>query len=392
MNGDNFEFAGLAALSEAERQRYARQMIVPGIGLEGQVKLKQAAVLVVGAGGLGNPAALYLAAAGIGRLGIADPDVVEVSNLQRQILHFSSDVGRPKVASAQEKLADINPFVKIETFPESIEHANVLRIINNYDVVIDGSDNFPARYVVNDACVLFKIPMVYGSVQHFFGQVSVFDARKGPCYRCLMASPPPEGSVPRCGESGVVGVIPGIIGTLQAAEAVKIILGLGTLLVGRMLFYNALGPSFDLIEVSKDPACPACGRPRSIAEPGDYEEPCESDFPGSRRETEFENSAPVRALSVLDLKRRIDAGEKPIFLDIQESGDDLFGEDVIRIPMSEIMSRTSEIPRDREVIVLCRVGIQSRAIIHELRDRGFSNLLNLEGGTIAWKYGIDIAP
>jgi len=385
---------GAAGLSEAERLRYARQIIVPGIGLEGQVKLKKAAALIVGAGGLGSPAALYMAAVGIGRLGIIDHDIVEASNLQRQILHFTSDMGKTKVESARAKLVDINPFLEVDAFIEPLKAANALQIVKNYDLVIDGSDNFSTRYVINDACVLLKKPMVYGSVQHAFGQVSVFDGRNGPCYRCLMPDPPRPGSVLGCAENGVLGIIPGIIGTLQAIEAVKIILRLGTPLIGRLLIYDALGPSFDLIEVSKNPDCPACGRRPSIAEPVDGEEPCPSASPESRPTSAALNREPVKGLSVSELKKRIQAGAKPIFLDLREPGeaDELTFKEALRIPMSQVMGRTSEIPRDREVIVLCRIGIQSREVIRRLQGLGFTSLFNLEGGTIAWKYDIEVMP
>jgi adenylyltransferase/sulfurtransferase len=386
--------SGSGALSDAERLRFARQIIVPGIGLEGQIRLKKASVLIVGAGGLGSPAALYLAAAGVGRLGIADPDVVDVSNLQRQIIHFTSDIGTTKVESARRKLADINPFLRIDIFDEPLKAANALELVRGYDVVVDGSDNYPARYVINDSCVLLKKPMVYGSVQHVFGQVSVFHGRKGPCFRCLMPVPPPPGSAPGCAEQGVLGVVPGVIGTLQAAEAIKIILGLGTPLVGRLLFYDSLAASFDLIDVAKNPACPACGLNPSISAPADYEELCGNASPEHRSGDVLEWAAPVGSISVRELKRCLKSGERPLFLEIQEPGqvDEIYDGGALRIPKNEIMSRISEIPRDREVIVLCRIGIQSRELIRELRGLGFDNLINLEGGTIAWKYGIEVVP
>lgn len=388
------ERRGRPGLSEGERLRYARQIIVPGIGLEGQAKLKDAGVLIVGAGGLGSAAALYLAAAGIGRLGIADPDIVEASNLQRQILHFTSDIGKAKVESARGKLADINPWLRIDIFGELLKAGNALDVVKDYDVVIDGSDNFPARYVINDSCVLLKKPMVYGSVQHVFGQVGVFDGRKGACYRCLAPSPPALGSVPGCADAGVLGVVPGVIGTLQAVEAVKIILGFGTPLISRLLLYDALDTSFDLIEVTKDPKCRACGVNPSIIAPVDYEEVCEDASLGSRSRAVSGSAAPVNSISVSELKRRLEAGEKPFFLEIREP-DETEGASFqadLSIPRNRITSRNSEIPRDREVIVLCRIGIQSQEVIRQLRELGFDNLLNLEGGTVAWKYGIDLVP
>ena len=394
MNGNNLSFGGREAISEAERQLYARQIIVPEIGIEGQAKLKKASVFIVGAGGLGSPVALYLAAAGIGRLGIADPDVVDVSNLQRQIIHFTSDIGKKKVDSARRKLLDINPRIGIDVFPERLKAANAGEIVKDYDIVVDGSDNYAARYLINDTCVLLGKPMVYGSIQRFFGQVSVFDGRKGPCYRCLMPSPPAPGSVLGCAETGVLGVVPGVIGTLQAVEAVKIILGLGTPLIGRLLFYDALEASFDLIEVTKDPRCPACGARPSITAPVDYEEVCGNDWPGYRPGGVSDRIARSGSISVSELKRRLEAGDRFFFLEIHEPGavGEFLAADVLRIPKSEIMKRISEIPRDREVIVLCRIGIQGRELIRELQDLGFDNLINLEGGTIAWKYDIDIVP
>ena len=364
------ERRGRPRLSEAERLRYARQIIVPGIGLDGQAKLKDAGALIVGAGGLGSPAALYMAAAGIGRLGIADPDIVEASNLQRQVLHFTSDIGKTKVESARRKLADINPFLRINIFGEPLKAANALGIVKDYDVVIDGSDNFPTRYVINDACVLLKKPMVYGSVQHFIGQLSVFDGRKGPCYRCLMPSPPAPGSVLGCAETGVLGVVPGVIGTLQAVEAVKIILGLGTPLIGRLLCSDAPGSSFDLFEGSKDPRCPACGACPSITAPVDYEEVCGDASLGSRAGAVSGSAGPVGSISVSELKRRLKAGEKPFFLEIREPGEaeGTSFEGALRIPRSKIRSRISEVPRDREVIVLCRIGIKSQEVIRQLRE------------------------
>ena len=382
-----------SALSKDERIRFARQIIVPEIGIEGQAKLKNASVFIVGAGGLGSPVALYLAAAGIGRIGIADPDVVDESNLQRQIIHFTSDIGKKKVDSARRKLLDINPRIVIDVFPERLKAANAMEIVKDYDVVVDGSDNYAARYVINDTCVLLGKPMVYGGIQHFFGQVSVFYGRKGPCFRCLWPDPPLRESALGCSEQGVLGVVPGVIGSLQAVEVIKIILGLGTPLVGRLLFYDSLGASFDLFDVSKDPSCPACGARPSINAPVDYEEVCGNAVPEDRPPGVSGRVDSAGSISVSELKRRLKAGERFHFLKIQEPGEanKISAEGVLRIPKSEIISRISEIPRDREVIVLCRIGIQGREIIRKLRELGFDNLINLEGGTIAWKYDIDIA-
>jgi len=388
------EGSGRGGLSEDERQIYARQIIVPEIGIEGQAKLKNASVLIVGAGGLGSPAALYLAAAGVGRLGIADPDVVDESNLQRQIIHFTSDIGKKKVDSARGKLLDINPRIVIDVFPELLKAANAMEIVEDYDVVVDGSDNYAARYVINDTCILLGKPMVYGSVQRFFGQMSVFHGRKGPCFRCLLPDPPLPGSVLGCAEQGVLGVVPGVIGSLQAVEVIKIILGLGTPFVGRLLFYDSLSATFDVFDVSKNPTCPACGTRPSISAPVDYEELCGNDRQGYRPGGVSDRIARSASISVSELRRRLNAGERPFLLEIYEPGEvsKVFAKDLLRIPRSEVLRRISEIPRDREVIVLCRIGAQSRELIRELRDLGFDNLINLEGGTIAWKYGIDIVP
>lgn len=383
-----------AALTDDEWARYARQIVVPEIGREGQARLKNASALVVGAGGLGCPAALYLAASGIGRLGIIDPDTVEASNLQRQILHFTSDIGKAKVESARVKLIDVNPFLEIDAFTEPLKAANALRIVKDYDVVIDGSDNFPTRYVINDSCVLLKKPMIYGSVQHFFGQVSVFDSRNGPCFRCVMPDPPLPGSAPGCAEQGVLGVVPGIIGTLQAVEAIKIILRLGTSLIGRLLLFEAFETSFDVIEVAKNPDCPVCGAWPTITAPVDEEEGCHSASPESQPTASAQNRPPAKGLTVSELKKRIQASEKLTFLDLREPGetDEPTFKEALRIPMSQVMDRTSEIPRDREVIVLCRIGIQSQEVIRRLQGLGFTSLLNLEGGTIAWRYDTEIVP
>jgi sulfur-carrier protein adenylyltransferase/sulfurtransferase len=370
------------SLSPAERDRFIRQIIIPEVGLAGQARLKRTSVLIVGAGGLGSPAAFYAAAAGFGRLGIIDPEIVEDSNLQRQILHFTSDKGKAKVESARTKLADLNPFMELDVVAERLSAANVLSVLKSYDIVIDGTDNIPARYLINDACFLLGKPWVYGSVQVFHGQLSVFDGRKGPCFRCLLPDPPRPDALPGCAESGVLGAVPGVVGTLQAVEAIKLALGLGKPLLGKILFFDALKGLFETIDVSKNPKCPLCGPNPSITAPVDTEGFCAPGTGSPRSE--------IRTIGVAELKRRIEAGEKFFFLDIQspgETGDPPFPE-TLRLSKSEVLRRMPEIPRDREVIVLCRIGIQSREIIRELQDFGFTNLINLEGGTISWINGI----
>ncbi len=378
-------------LSHDEIRRYSRHLIMPEVGLQGQRKLKAASVLLIGTGGLGSPLALYLTAAGIGRIGLVDYDVVDETNLQRQVIHFTSDVGKPKLDSAAAKLSDINPHVIIEKHNVPLTSANALDVLKDYDVIIDGTDNFPTRYLVNDACVILGKPNVYGSIFRFEGQVTVFDARRGPCYRCLFPEPPPPGLVPSCAEGGVLGVVPGTIGTLQATEAIKVILGVGKPLIGRMILYDALDMTFDSIKLRKNPDCPVCGEHPSVTQLIDYEQFC--GVPAHDRSEFKEKNAQrnVRSITVHDLKARIDAGEKSVIVDVREPHEWEISsiEGTLRIPKGQVVARAAEIPRDVEVVVHCKTGVRSRDAILLLQDLGFTNLVNLAGGINAWAREID---
>ena len=378
-------------LSHEEVRRYSRHLIIPEVGIQGQRKLKAASVLLIGTGGLGSPLALYLAAAGLGRIGLVDYDVVDETNLQRQVIHHTSDVGKSKLESAATKLADINPFVVIEKHGVPLTSENALDILKNYDVIIDGTDNFPTRYLVNDACVILGKPNIYGSIFRFEGQLSVFYAKEGPCYRCLFPEPPPPGLVPSCAEGGVLGILPGTIGTLQATEAIKFILGIGKSMIGRMMLYDALNMTFDQIKLRKNPACPVCGEHPTITQLIDYEEFC--GVPAHDRSDYKEKNAlhNVRSINVHDLKARMDAGDNPIVLDVRDPHEWEISaiEGSLRIPKSQVVARSNEIPRDREVIVQCKTGIRSRDSILMLQEKGFTNLVNLVGGINAWAREID---
>ncbi len=378
-------------LSHDEIRRYSRHLIMPEVGIQGQRKLKQASVLLIGTGGLGSPLSLYLTAAGIGRLGLVDYDVVDETNLQRQVIHYTSDVGKPKLESAAAKLSDINPYIVIEKHNTPLTSENALEIMRNYDVIIDGTDNFPTRYLVNDACVLLGKPNVYGSVFRFEGQLSVFYAKEGPCYRCLFPEPPPPGLVPSCAEGGVLGILPGTIGTLQATEAIKLILGVGQPMIGRMLLYDALSMTFDTIRLRKNPNCPVCGEHPTITELIDYEEFC--GVPAHDRSDYKEKNAQhqVRSINVHDLKARMEAGAKVVILDVREPHEWEISaiEGSLRIPKGQVVARAAEIPRDVEVVVQCKSGIRSRDAILMLRELGFTNLVNLVGGINAWAREID---
>lgn len=378
-------------LSHDEIRRYSRHLIMPEVGVPGQRRLKSASVLLIGTGGLGSPLALYLTAAGIGRIGLVDYDVVDETNLQRQVIHLGSDVGKLKLDSAAAKLSDLNPYIVIEKHNTPLTSENALEILKNYDVIIDGTDNFPTRYLVNDACVLLGKPNVYGSVFRFEGQVSVFYAKEGPCYRCMFPEPPPPGLVPSCAEGGVLGVLPGTIGTLQATEAIKLIVGIGEPLIGRMLLYDALSMSFDTIKVRKNPKCPVCGEHPTITELIDYEDFC--GVPAHDRSEYKEKNAQyqVRSLSVYDLKARMDAGAHPVIVDVREPHEWEISvlEGSLKIPKGQVVARAAEIPREGEVIVQCKTGIRSRDAIIMLQEMGYTNLLNLAGGINAWAREID---
>jgi len=381
------------SLSHEEVMRYSRHLIMPEVGITGQKKLKAASVLIVGAGGLGSPLAMYLAAAGIGHIGLVDYDVVDLSNLQRQILHGTSDIGRPKVESALELLRDINPHVHFDAYNEPLSSGNALDILKSYDLVVDGTDNFPTRYLLNDACVFTGKPFVFGGIFRFYGQVSVFCATNGPCYRCLFPSPPPADSVPSCAEGGVLGFLPGTIGTIQASDAVKLILGIGEPLVGRLLTYNALEVDFKLFNIRKDPECPVCGENPSVKELIDYEEFCGYPAHDRRLEEVSLNISGVIPITPRQLKEKISEGRRFCLLDIREPHELEISRvkevESINIPRNQILERMNELDTSREVVVMCRFGLQSLKAIRTLKEHGFKKLYHLEGGINRWAIEID---
>jgi adenylyltransferase/sulfurtransferase len=390
---DPAAIAGVS-LSHEEVQRYSRHLIMPEVGMEGQKKLKAASVLLIGAGGLGSPLAMYLAAAGIGRIGLVDYDVVDYTNLQRQIIHGTKDVGRPKLESAKARILDINPHIWVDTYEVPLTSANALELFAPYDIVIDGTDNFPTRYLTNDACVLLGKPNVYGSIFRFEGQASVFYAKEGPCYRCLFPEPPPPGLVPSCAEGGVLGVLPGTIGAIQATEAIKLILGEGEPLIGRLLLYDALNMSFDEVRLRKNPECPVCGEKPTLTELIDYEQFC--GMPAhdhSLFTTATNGSGSVPAITPLELKQRLDAGDDLFILDVREphewdiSNLDALG--AVLIPKGKVLEHMGELDTAREIIVHCRTGARSADVIRELQKHGFRKLLNLEGGINRWAKEVD---
>jgi len=378
-------------LSTDELQRYSRHLTLPEFGREGQEKLKAASVLLVGAGGLGSPAATYLAAAGVGKIGLVDFDRVEASNLQRQILYGTSDVGRPKLEAARERLTDLNPHVEVETHDVRLTSDNALNIIDQYDVVADGTDNFPTRYLVNDACVMTGTPNVYASIFRFEGQVSVFATDDGPCYRCLYEEPPPPGLVPSCAEGGVLGILPGFIGTLQATEVIKLITGIGTPLIGRLLMVDALDMNFRTLKVQKNDDCPVCSDNPTQTELIDYEAFCGIPSPDSSQNG-TDDVSQIPEISVQDLKQRRDNGDAPFLLDVRkphEADIASIGADQL-IPLDELEDRLDEMDAEpgSEVVVHCRSGGRSAKATELLRKKGF-DAKNLAGGTLAWSDEID---
>ncbi|GHU06015.1 molybdenum cofactor biosynthesis protein MoeB [Betaproteobacteria bacterium] len=378
----------LAELSGDDVKRYSRHLILPEVGWEGQQRLKAAKVLIVGTGGLGAPLALYLAAAGVGTLGLVDFDTVEASNLQRQIIHSTRDIDRPKVASARDRIRGINPDIKVITHDTRLSSANALEILRNYDVVADGTDNFPTRYLVNDACVLLGIPTVYGSIYQFEGQASVFYAKKGPCYRCLYPAPPPPGLVPSCGEGGVLGVLPGIIGCIQANEVIKLIVDAdeheGRSLIGRLLLFDAWQLKFRELALDKEPACPICGEQPTIHDLVDYEEFC-----GLKRE---EAEVPVEAISARDLKGRLDAGDRIQLIDVREPHERAVFqfEGAKAIPFGQLIRRKEEFNPEIDAVFICKIGQRSIYAIRALRDAGYTGrMFNLKDGSNAWARDVD---
>jgi adenylyltransferase/sulfurtransferase len=373
-----------ASLSKEEVLRYSRHLIMPEVGMDGQLKLKQAKVLLVGTGGLGAPLGLYLAAAGVGRLGLVDFDVVDFTNLQRQVTFGTSDVGRKKLDAAKERLANLNPNIQIDTHEVQLSSANALDILRDYDIVVDGTDNFPTRYLVNDACVLLGKPNVYGSIFRFEGQATVFGYPGGPCYRCLYPEPPPPGLVPSCAEGGVLGVLPGIIGSLQAMETIKLIIGQGSSLVGRLLLFDALEMRFRELKLRKNPDCPLCGERRTIHALIDYQEFC-----GIRAE-EAAPKVDVPEISPRDLKKRLDRGDDLFILDVREPHEyqicHLNGH---LIPLGDLPRRVNELDTSREIVAHCRSGKRSADAVVFLRQAGFKKIWNLKGGILAWSDEVD---
>lgn len=376
--------AKFADLESDELVRYSRHIGLNEVGEDGQRRLKQSSVLIVGAGGLGSPAALYLAAAGVGRIGIVDFDVVDVSNLQRQLLHDTSRVGMKKTLSAQQRIAEINPHVHVDAIDAELTSANALQIISAYDVVLDGTDNFKTRYLTNDACVLLGRPNVYGSVLRFEGQASVFATADGPCYRCLFREPPPPGMVPSCAEAGVLGVLPGLIGTIQATEAIKLIVGAGDTLAGRLLLVDALRMRFRTIGLRRDPECPACGT-REIQQLIDYDEFC------GTKMTAPDLHAGVREMTPKDLRARMERGDPLDVIDVREPYEWRIGriEGSRLVPLSRFAASVGELPRDRELVIYCHHGARSRAAGEYLAEQGLTGIWNLTGGIDRWSAEVD---
>ncbi len=377
----------LPELSNDEIARYSRHLILPEVGMEGQQKLKAAKVLCVGTGGLGSPLALYLAAAGIGTLGLVDFDVVDSSNLQRQIIHSTKDVGRSKIDSATEKLQALNPFLNVVKHEAMLTSQNALEIISQYDIVADGTDNFPTRYLVNDACVLTGKPNAYGSIFRFEGQASVFATEQGPCYRCLYPEPPPPGLVPSCAEGGVLGILPGLVGVIQATEVIKLILGKGEPLIGRLLLVNALDMRFRELKLRRNPDCPVCGTHPTVTKLIDYQQFC-GIMPEPKTPTPVVNGIPQ--MSVQEFKRRRDAGEEIFLLDVREP----FEHQIAQIgghliPLNELPDRVDELSPEKEIVVHCKSGGRSQRAAEFLAKNGFARLHNLAGGITAWANEID---
>ena len=374
----------LAALTHAEIARYSRHLLLPEVGLEGQKRLKAARVLLIGTGGLGAPVALYLAAAGVGKLGIVDFDFVDISNLQRQIIHSTKDINRPKVASAKDKIKAINPEIQVETYNTTLSSKNALEIIREYDLVVDGTDNYPTRYLINDACVLLGKPLVYGSIFQFEGQASVFYAGQGPCYRCLYPEPPPPGLVPSCAEGGVVGVLPGIIGTIQAAEAIKLIVGGSESLIGRLLLFDVWQMKQRELRLERDPGCPVCGEHPSIHALIDYEEFC-----GLKPD---ESEAPIESVTALELHAWIEEGKPLQLIDIREPHERAIAKfpQAKVMPLGQIVRRIDEFDPTVDAVFLCKIGQRSIFAIRALQRAGYQGrVMNLKDGLNAWARDVD---
>jgi sulfur-carrier protein adenylyltransferase/sulfurtransferase len=377
--------APAASLTNEEILRYSRHLIMPEVGMEGQLKLKAAKVLLIGTGGLGAPLGLYLTAAGVGKIGLVDFDVVDFTNLQRQVTFGTSDVGKPKTEAARERLTNLNPGVEITTYETRLTSENALELFKDYDVIVDGTDNFPTRYLVNDACILLGKPNVYGSIFRFEGQVTVFGMPDGPCYRCLYPEPPPPGLVPSCAEGGVLGVLPGIVGSLQAMETIKLLLGAGESLEGRLLLFDAMALKFRELKLRKNASCPMCGTDRKIHQLIDYNEFC-----GIRGEEEPESHLVVPEISPRELKQRLDRGDDLFILDVREPHEyqicNLKGH---LIPLGELPRRVHELDSSHEIVAHCRSGKRSAEAVDFLRKAGFRKIHNLHGGILAWSTEVD---
>ena len=368
-------------LTQSEVERYSRQMVLPELGPRGQQKLKESSVLVIGAGGLGTPASVYLAAAGVGRIGVVDEDVVEKSNLHRQTIYTEEDIGKLKAVVAAERLQSVNPHIKVEPHKVRLSSSNALDIMRDYDVVIDCTDNFPARYLINDACVLLGKPDVYASIFRFDGQASTFHSRKGPCYRCLFPEPPPPDNVQDCAVAGVLGVLPGIMGSIQAIESIKLMIGMGDPLFGRLLVFNATDMTFNELRFKKNPDCPVCGEQPTVRNLIDYEEFC-----GVRR------AAPsVQEVAPMELKREIDVGDRIVLLDVREPFEYALCriENAKLIPLGELRRRVNELDRSAKTVVYCHTGVRSARAVELLTSEGFHSVRNLKGGIRAWAEEVD---
>ena len=376
----------ISELSKEEILRYSRHLIMPEVGMEGQLKLKKAKVLCIGAGGLGSPLTLYLAAAGVGRLGIVDFDVVDFTNLQRQVIHGTADVGKSKLASARESIREINPNVEVVGFETRLTSENALQLFEGFDIIVDGTDNFPTRYLVNDACVLLGKPNVYGSIFRFEGQASVFYALQGPCYRCLYPEPPPPGLVPSCAEGGVLGVLPGIVGCIQAMETIKLIIGQGQTLIGRLLVFDALGVKFRELKLRKDPDCPICGTHPTITGLIDYEQFC-----GIRGEEHTSVMIGIPEITPREVKKMMDENQPFVLIDVREPHEfqicRIPGSKLI--PLGEVAKRMHELDSAGEIVVHCRSGQRSARAVEFLMKAGFRKIYNLKGGILAWSDQVD---
>jgi molybdopterin/thiamine biosynthesis adenylyltransferase/rhodanese-related sulfurtransferase len=377
----------VSELTSEEILRYSRHLLIPEVGLEGQRRLKTASVLVIGTGGLGSPALLYLAAAGVGRIGLVDFDVVDVSNLQRQIMHSTGTIGARKVASARQRLLDLNPHIQVDAYDEPFMSANAMRIADGYEVIVDASDNFPTRYLSNDLCVLTGKPNVFGAIYRFEGQASVFDARIGPCYRCLFPEPPPPGLVPTCAEGGVFGVLPGVIGAVQATETIKLLLGSGETLIGRLLLYNALDMTFETVKLRKNPQCKVCGTNPEVTALIDYNEFC--GVPGV--EHPYGAGAAGQEISPQELAESLRGSSPPGVIDVREPHELEISRlpGAVNIPLGQLAARLSELDSAQTYVVMCRSGVRSAQALHLLANAGFRRVKNLRGGINAWAQEVD---